>query len=72
MSNSDILSSNKYIKNNIYVGTIHSVKGLEFDSVYVYGINSKYFNIYSNEENMNLYYVACTRAKTHLTIVKES
>lgn len=65
----DIYSSNLF-ETSLYVGTIHSVKGLEFDTVYVYGVNSKYFNIYENEENMNLYYVACTRAKNNLVIVK--
>ena len=55
----------------LYVGTIHSVKGLEFDSVYVYGVNSKAFKILDSEESMNLYYVACTRAKKLLTIITE-
>lgn len=56
---------------SIYIGTIHSVKGLEFNSVYVYGVNSKYFPIKANEDNMNIYYVACTRAKNILTIVSD-
>ena len=58
--------------NDLYVGTIHSVKGLEFDSVYVYGVNSRSFDVMKNEDMMNLYYVACTRAKTLLTIITEN
>ncbi len=54
--------------NSIYVGTIHSVKGLEFDTVYVYDANSNSFKL-NSEENLNLYYVACTRAKSQLVIV---
>lgn len=52
---------------NIYIGTIHSVKGLEFDNVYVLGVNSESFKL-DNEENLNLYYVAITRAKSHLVV----
>lgn len=55
----------------LYIGTIHSVKGLEFDSVYVGGVNSKHFNVLRDEETMNLYYVACTRAKNLLTIITD-
>ena len=55
----------------LYVGTIHSVKGLEFDSVFVYGINSPTFKINQSEELMNLYYVACTRAMNKLTLIFE-
>lgn len=52
----------------IYVGTIHSVKGLEFDNVYVYGVDGRSFRL-NNEDNLNCYYVACTRPKHNLTIV---
>lgn len=52
----------------IYVGTIHSSKGLEYDIVHVYGVNSKAFNPYKNEDERNCYYVACTRAKSKLII----
>ena len=55
----------------LYLGTIHSVKGLEFDSVYVYDVGGKHFKIY-NEDMRNLYYVACTRAKSLLTIVSDT
>lgn len=51
----------------IYIGTIHSVKGLEFDNVYVLGVDGPTFKL-SDEENKNLYYVAITRAKQHLVV----
>lgn len=54
---------------DIYVGTIHSSKGLEYDTVYVMGVNDKSFQLRS-EEDHNLYYVAITRAKDHLVVFK--
>ena len=57
-------------ESDIYVGTIHSSKGLEYDTVYVMGVNDKAFRLNKGEEQMNLYYVAITRAKNHLTIFK--
>lgn len=68
----------KYIKehaeeiksNELYVGTIHSVKGLEYDNVFVMNVNSYSFQIDKDEEMSNLYYVACTRAKNRLFIYK--
>ncbi len=56
---------------SIYVGTIHSVKGLEYDNVYVLGVNNHVFSL-NNEENKNLYYVAITRAKQHLVVFERS
>lgn len=53
--------------NDLYVGTIHSVKGLEFGHVIVVGAYDKNFKI-DSEENKNIYYVAITRAKNHLTV----
>lgn len=53
----------------IYVGTIHSSKGLEYDTVYVMGVDDKMFQLGSEEMN-NLYYVAMTRAKNHLIIFR--
>lgn len=52
----------------IYVGTIHSVKGLEFDCVHLVGVNSKSFPVNQSEENQNLFYVGVTRAKEKLVI----
>lgn len=55
---------------NLYVGTIHSVKGLEYSSVHVIGIDSPSFPI-TSEENRNLLYVAITRAKNNLYVYRE-
>lgn len=52
----------------IYVGTIHSSKGLEYDNVCVLGVDGPSFNLRTEEDN-NLYYVAVTRAKTKLLVV---
>ena len=54
----------------LYVGTIHSVKGLEYDNVFVMNVNSYSFKINSSEEMSNLYYVAITRAKNRLFVYK--
>jgi len=54
----------------LYVGTIHSVKGLEYDNVFVMNVNSYCFKINSSEEMSNLYYVAITRAKNRLYVYK--
>lgn len=56
---------------NIYVGTIHSSKGLEYDNVIVTGVNGNSFPL-SGEENLNLFYVAVTRAKNTLTVLYEA
>lgn len=53
---------------SIYVGTIHSSKGLEYDNVCVVGVGSVNFQLKSEEDN-NLYYVAVTRAKDHLLVI---
>ena len=66
---SDLTSSPVKDLQKLYVGTIHSVKGLEFESVYVYGVNSETFKVMKSEELMNLYYVAITRARTQLTLI---
>ena len=54
-------------KTKIYIGTIHSVKGLEFDVVHVIGVDGNHFSI-TSEESKNVYYVACTRARERLYI----
>lgn len=53
---------------NIYIGTIHSVKGLEYDCVHLLGVNGKSFPIDKDEDQQNLFYVGCTRAKEKLVI----
>ena len=47
--------------------TIHSAKGLEFNNVFVYA--SDFFNL-RNEGDKRLYYVAFTRAKNRLIVLK--
>lgn len=58
---------NNAASTDLYVGTIHSVKGLEFGHVIVVGAYDRNFKI-DSEENKNIYYVAITRAKNHLTV----
>lgn len=54
---------------DLYVGTIHSSKGLEYDNVLVFGVAGDKFKL-TNEENRNIYYVACTRAKENLFVFR--
>lgn len=60
---------NEY-KNKIWVSTIHQSKGLEWDVVFVLGVNDASFphdkDNQAVEESRRLYYVATTRAKTYL------
>lgn len=51
----------------LYIGTIHSSKGLEYDNVFLLGVDGPSFKL-NSEESKNLYYVGITRAKTHLYI----
>ena len=55
---------------SVYVGTIHSVKGLEYDNVYLLGVNGRNFKL-QDEQNKNLYYVGITRAKNRLYVFEE-
>jgi len=55
--------------------TVHSAKGLEFDSIYVTGLEENLFpslmsvgDIRDLEEERRLFYVAVTRAKSNLTL----
>ena len=59
----------EFQSSELYVGTIHSSKGLEYGTVFVMGVNDKSFPL-KNEDMMNLYYVAITRAKDHLVIFR--
>lgn len=58
---------NEETKSDVYVGTIHSVKGLEYDSVILVGVDGKTFPL-MNEDNNNLFYVGITRAKDWLKV----
>lgn len=53
----------------VFVGTIHSSKGLEYDTVYMPGVGSKSFDL-ATDESKNLYYVGVTRAKDRLFVYK--
>lgn len=53
----------------IYVGTIHSSKGLEYDTVYLMGVDDHMFQLGTEDMN-NLYYVGITRAKDHLVVFR--
>lgn len=64
------MSDAMYSSNNeqrIHVGTIHSSKGLEYDSVYLVGVNDRSFRL-TDTESKNLYYVGITRARDKLTV----
>lgn len=64
-------SLNSTLNKNIYIGTIHSVKGLEYDNVIVFGVAGQSFPICS-EESKNLFYVAVTRAKSLLLLLYDN
>jgi DNA helicase-2/ATP-dependent DNA helicase PcrA len=53
------------LKTNVHIGTIHSVKGLEFDRVILNDWEPREVT----EEERRLFYVAMTRAKTSLTVI---
>ena len=56
--------------------TVHCAKGLEFDTVYVAGVEKGLFPLeidgteFEGEEERRLFYVAVTRAKTNLILTK--
>jgi superfamily I DNA/RNA helicase len=52
----------------MYLMSMHSAKGLEFDRVYLIGTEKLDLEL---DEQANLIYVACTRAKKHLTFLYE-
>ena len=54
-------------ESKIYVGTIHSSKGLEYDAVYLMGVDDFMFQLGTEDMN-NLFYVGITRAKNRLVI----
>jgi superfamily I DNA/RNA helicase len=56
-------------ESKLYVGTIHSSKGLEYDTVYLMGVDDFSFQLGTEEMN-NLYYVGVTRAKNHLVVFR--
>lgn len=73
------LNKDKYsvIKNeseNIFINTFHSLKGLEYDNVFVIGVSDGITPSYKSrtkeeiEEERRMFYVAITRAKKMLSI----
>lgn len=60
-------STRKRTDENVFIGTVHSSKGLEFDSVAVLGPKGPTFKL-DCEDNQNLFYTACTRAKDNLIV----
>jgi len=74
-----IFDNKKYatfsFESNIFLSTIHSVKGLEYDSVFLIDLNKDKFPGKSSvtgellEEERRLYYVAITRAKKTLYLM---
>lgn len=55
----------------VYCGTVHSVKGLEFDRVIIINAGNPTFGLLGkSEENKNIFYVAITRAKQKLIVFR--
>ena len=52
---------------DIYIGTIHSSKGLEYDNVFLLDVNTQVFRI-DSEDAINLLYVGATRARKYLCV----
>ncbi len=72
-SDTDELSSGDFVT----VATIHSVKGLEFDSVFIVGVDETILpisracdSVEEMEEERRLLYVAITRAKNQLFVTR--
>lgn len=65
----DLLDGDNQEADSVYLGTIHSVKGLEYDNVFLFGVGGPTFRL-SNEENCNLFYVGITRARNVLTVFR--
>ena len=60
---------NDVTSNDVYIGTIHSSKGLEYDNVFIVNVNGKSFKL-DSEDQKNCYYVAITRAKKNLYVYR--
>lgn len=69
------LDTNESASNYVTLMSIHSAKGLEFDCVFVAGLEEKIFPSHQAieetgdvDEERRLFYVAITRARKHLTL----
>lgn len=58
----------KNLGNGIFLSTIHSVKGLEFDHVFMLGANWQVKTSDEAEEERRLYYVGMSRARATLNL----
>jgi len=74
-SSSDVLYANSKDEGLLCLSTVHSAKGLEWDTVFIIDMVEGRFplsyyleSIESLEEERRLFYVACTRAKKNLFI----
>lgn len=72
---SDLDSTDSDISDHVTLMTIHSSKGLEFNNVYIVGVEDDLFpgqqsatNPLQLEEERRLFYVALTRAQKHCTV----
>lgn len=77
----NLCNESKRVDNSVFLSTIHSAKGLEFDRVYMIDLFDEEFPTTSSidaflngdfhplEEERRLFYVGMTRAKKHLTLV---
>ena len=64
-------------KNGVIIATVHAAKGLEFDTVFISGLEEKIFpvsraDIDEQEEERRLMYVAITRARKDLYLTSSS
>jgi len=64
-------------KNGVVIATVHSAKGLEFDTVFISGLEEKIFPVSradqeDEEEERRLMYVAITRARKELYLTSSS
>lgn len=74
--NKEIVKSSDILNDGVVLSTIHSIKGLEFESVYIAGVldgvipykNNDEIDCEDIEEERRLFYVAITRAKDTLVI----
>lgn len=57
----------KASESDIYVGTIHSSKGLEYDNVILVNVDGYTFNL-KDEDNKYCFYVGITRARNRLKV----
>ena len=64
------LSGYKGTDASVYIGTVHSSKGLEYDNVILVGVGGASFPL-TSEDNLNVYYVGITRAKSNLWVFKD-